>query len=176
MKPPGPLARGPGLCPRGGVVAVPLPDSVSWARPHRSWGLAFPLPFWRWRKLCRRGGGGWTRSVLNERGPQAVLPVGRGGGGVFRAGAFGPGPKNKPAAGQSPAAGGWAAPTRRRPPRWIFHQRQVERRGKGAPGSFMVRLACIDLAGPVELFQQHHPKELVGKGGGTEGDTLIRPG
>ncbi len=111
-----PIERGAGLCPRGGAVAVPLPDSVSWARPHRSWGLAFPLPFWRWRKLCRRGGGGWTRSVLNERGPRAVLPVGRGGGGVFRAGAFGPGPKNKPAAGQSPAAGGWATPTRRRPP------------------------------------------------------------
>ena len=86
-----------------------------------------------------------------------------------------PRPQNMPAAGQSPAAGGWAAPTRRRPPRWIFHQRQVERRGKGAPGSFMVRLACVDLAGPVELFQQHHPKELVGKGGRPKGNALIRP-
>ena len=48
-----------------------------------------------------------------------------GGGGVFRAGAFGPGPKNKPAAGQSPVAGGWAQPTRRRPPlRYVFRQRQ----------------------------------------------------
>ena len=44
----------------------------------------------------------------------------RGGGGVFRAGAFGPGPKNKPAAGQSPVAGGWAQPTRRRPPSATF--------------------------------------------------------
>ena len=39
----------------------------------------------------------------------------------------------------------------------------------------MVRLACIDLAGPVELFQQHHPKELVGKGGRPKGNALIRP-
>ena len=118
---------------------------------------------------------GAAPSPAKRRRPQAVLPVGRGGGGVFRAGAEGPGPKNKPAAGQSPAAGGWAAPTRRRPPRWIFHQRQVERRGKGAPGSFMVRLACVDLTDPVELFQQHHPEELMGKGGGTKGNALIRP-
>ena len=121
----------------------------------------------------------WRKPLFRQ--PNAAAPgqssrQAGGGGGVFRAGAEGPGPKNKPAAGQSPAAGGWAAPTRRRPPRWIFHQRQVERRGKGAPGSFMVRLACVDLTGPVELFQQHHPEELMGKGGGTEGDTLIRPG
>ena len=47
-------------------------------------------------------------------------PGGFSTGWVFRAGAFGPGPKNKPAAGQSPVAGGWAQPTRRRPPSATF--------------------------------------------------------
>ena len=47
-----------------------------------------------------------------------------------------PRPQNMPAAGQSPAAGGWAAPTRRRPPRrWDFHQRQKRRRKSPAPRS-----------------------------------------
>ena len=55
MKPPLPVGHGQRLCPRGGAVAVPLPDRVSWARPHRSWGLAFSLPFWRWWKTQRRG-------------------------------------------------------------------------------------------------------------------------
>ena len=63
MKPPLPVGHGQRLCLRGGVVAVPLPDSVSCARPHRAWGLAFALPFWRWRKRrgARRGGGGAKR-------------------------------------------------------------------------------------------------------------------
>ena len=47
-----------------------------------------------------------------------------------------PRPQNMPAAGQSPAAGGWAAPTRRRPPRrWDFHQRQKRQRKSPAPRS-----------------------------------------
>ena len=47
-----------------------------------------------------------------------------------------PRPQNMPAAGQSPAAGGWAAPTRPPPPRrWDFHQRQKRRRKSPAPRS-----------------------------------------
>ena len=45
-----------------------------------------------------------------------------------------PRPQNMPAAGQSPAADGWAAPTRRRlPRRWDFHQRQKRQRKSQAP-------------------------------------------
>ena len=59
----------------------------------------------------------------------------RGGGGVFRAGAFGPGPKNKPAAGQSPVAGGWAQPTRRRPPSATFSANAKKAAKSPAPRS-----------------------------------------
>ena len=73
--PPGPIGRGPGLCPRGGAGAASLPTMVSCARPRRSWGLAFALPFWRWwRTRRRRGGGGWARSALKERGPGPLAP------------------------------------------------------------------------------------------------------
>ena len=55
----------------------------------------------------------WQRSSGGNAAASAALPCGgpvrRGGG------AAGPWPRCGPAAGQSPAAGGWAKPTRRRP-------------------------------------------------------------
>ena len=65
-------------------------------------------------------------------------PPGRSAGGAAAFWGRGqrPRPQNMPAAGQSPAAGGWAAPTRRRPPRrWDFHQRQKRQRKSQAPRS-----------------------------------------
>ena len=211
--PPGPIGRGPGLCPRGGAGAAYLPANVLCSPAHRLWGRAFALPFGvgggrffgatkrplrtagaerrQWRKKrggspVRKGvagsclgvgekpsGGGrrlgakrperaWPgafgpgpRSFVWLAGgrpcgaappaakrrrpppylrpgppapptgppdrPWATVPrgqgaaLGPGGGGGVRG--PGPWPSNKPAAGLRPAAGGWAAPTRRRPPR-----------------------------------------------------------
>ena len=73
--------------------------------------------------------------------------------------------------GEGAALGAAPSPAKRRRPQAVL----PIGRGKGAPGSFMVRLACVDLTGPVELFQQHHPEELVGKGGRPKGNALIRP-
>ena len=171
--PPGLIGRGPGLCPRGGAGAASLPTMVSCARPRRSWGLAFALPFWRWWRTRRRGGRrlgakrperAWPgafdpgpRSFVWLAGGAALrgrppgrqtpppprisvpalprplrdrriahgrpfpaaraLPLGRGAAAAFRGLGYRPRPRNGPAAGRSPAAGGWAQPTRRRPPR-----------------------------------------------------------
>ena len=43
--PPGPIGRGPGLCPRGGAGAASLPANVLCSPAHRLWGRAFALPF-----------------------------------------------------------------------------------------------------------------------------------
>ena len=57
-----------------------LPDRVSWARPHRSWGLAFSLPFWRWWKTQRRGAaaGGLRPPARCRASPAAGMFWGRG--------------------------------------------------------------------------------------------------
>ncbi len=125
-----------------------------------------------------RGGPQGRPSAAKRRRPPHS-PPGRtaGAAAFFRAGADGPGHEKQARCRAKPGSGrvGCAHPPP--PPHaGVFHQRQVERQGKGAQGLFMVRLACVDLAGPVELFQQHHPKELVGKGGRPKGDALIRPG
>ena len=80
MKPPLPVGHGQRLCPRGGAVAVPLPAIVSCARPHRSGGLAFSLPFWRWWKTQRRGAaaGGLRPPARCRASPAAGMFWGRG--------------------------------------------------------------------------------------------------
>ena len=71
MKPPGPVGHGPGLCPRRGAVAAYLPANVSCARPHRSWGRAFSLPFLPLVKIPAPGGG--RRRVGAAHPPAAGL-------------------------------------------------------------------------------------------------------
>ena len=80
MKPPLPVGHGQRLCPRGGAVAVLLPAIVSCARPHRLWGLAFSLPFWRWWKTQRRGAaaGGLRPPARCRASPAAGMFWGRG--------------------------------------------------------------------------------------------------
>ena len=65
----------------------------------------------------RRGGGRGPRPCVgfagppgpqNAAAPQATLPVGRWGAATFRGRGLWPWPLNRPAAGRSPAAGGWA--------------------------------------------------------------------
>ena len=75
MKPPLPVGHGQRLCLRGGVVAVPHPDSVLWARPHRAWGRAF---------RCLFGVGGSDGGRAGAAGARSAHTAG--------AGAFGPRP------------------------------------------------------------------------------------
>ena len=57
-----------------------LPAIVSCARPHRSGGLAFSLPFWRWWKTQRRGAaaGGLRPPARCRASPAAGMFWGRG--------------------------------------------------------------------------------------------------
>ena len=75
MKPPGPVGHGPGLCPRRGAVAAYLPANVSCARPHRSWGRAFSLPFLPLVKIPAPGG---RRRVGAAHPPAAGLCLAAG--------------------------------------------------------------------------------------------------
>ena len=84
-----------------------------------SMGLCRPAAH-RERRAWFAGAGG--RRVVRFAGGNSSGP---GGAAAFRGRGLWPRPLNRPAAGRSPAAGGWASPTRRRPPgRWNFHQRQ----------------------------------------------------
>lgn len=40
--------------------------------------------------------------------------------------------------------------------------------------SFMVFAACLNGLRPIKLLQNHHPRQMVGKGHGTHGQTEIR--
>ena len=57
-----------------------LPAIVSCARPHRSGGLAFSLPFWRWWKTQRReaAAGGLRPPARCRASPAAGMFWGRG--------------------------------------------------------------------------------------------------
>ena len=80
-----------------------------------------PLP------LRQRASGGPTAVARGRRKEGPFLR----GAAAFRGRGQRPRPLNMPAAGHRPAAGGWAQPTRRRPPRYGFHHRQ---KGNEKPG------------------------------------------
>ena len=118
--PPGPIGRGPGLCPRGGAGAAYLPANVLCSPAHRLWGRAFALPFgvgggrfFGATKRPLRTAGAERRQWRKKRGGSPVrkgvagscLGVGEkpsGGGRRLGAkrperawpGAFGPGPRS----------------------------------------------------------------------------------
>ena len=73
----------------------------------------------------------------NAAAPRTALPAGRRGRRRFYGRADGPGHKNMPAAGRSPAAGGWAVPTRRRPPPPGFSPTPKGTTGQGQPKGYL---------------------------------------
>ena len=142
--PPGPIGRGPGLCPRGGAGAAYLPANVLCSPAHRLWGRAFALPFgvgggrfFGATKRPLRTAGAERRQWRKKRGGSPVrkgvagscLGVGEkpsGGGRRLGAkrperawpGAFGPGPRSFVwLAGGRPCGAAPPAAKRRRPPR-----------------------------------------------------------
>ena len=137
--------------PNGGAAAFGGPGGL-WppGQPNKKVGAGGKASGSRFsgREAPRRRPGARPSGNLLPRAsvhPSAIrrLPWGRRKAGADMRGAAAfwgrglwPRPQNMPAAGQSPAAGGWAAPTRRRPPRrWDFHQRQKRQRKSPAPRS-----------------------------------------
>ena len=77
--PPGPLGRGPGLCPGERYPAPPLPPFGYAARPHRAWGRAFSCLLAAAKIPAARGGGGVFPGGM---GAPAPMPPGKTGGGA----------------------------------------------------------------------------------------------
>ena len=144
---------------------------------------------------------GWPPGAAKRRRPLAALTEGpqRGGAAAFWRGQR---PRqNRPAAGRSPAAGGWAEPTRRRPPgpldklqRQERPQPSFPRRKTKRPGmpSRLSEPLKKGLRGVLWQDQVHdhggeggdhhrgaaehgpHPSGEAGKGAGNRGDALAQ--